>query len=975
MKKILLIVLPIILLFSIGCTNKSKMKEIKAVDKQGYEYTYVENDPMKVRIYTLENGLKVYLSPKNDETRIKTYIAVKAGSNQDPSDNTGLAHYLEHMMFKGTSKIGTLDWEKEKELLKQISDLYEDHKKSTDKKERAEIYKKIDDLSQQASKYAIANEYDKMVSALGAKSTNAHTWFEETVYKNDIPSNELERWLTLERERFGELVLRLFHTELETVYEEYNGGQDSDGRRAFQKLLKLLFPKHPYGTQTTIGESEHLKSPSMEKIHEYFNTYYVPNNLAIVLSGDIEYDKTIALVDKHFGNMEVKKLPDLELPKEEPMTEPIITTVEGPSPAMLFFAFRTGGAHTKDRLLGEMFAQLMSNGSAGILDINLNKKQLVLNSTVSNFTLKDYGMMYFYGSPLEGQSLDDLFALIFEQIDEIKKGNIDNRLLEGAKNDVYKSIQSTIETNSRATLMYEAFISESSWKDELAFINDLQNITKQDVIDFANRTFNNNYVLIKKEQSEDYEPERVEKPNITPLSLNRTDESEFFKSFNKIEVKEFEPKFVDFNSEIKKTLLDNNDTLFFVKNPNNDLAELNLIWNFGQRDIKNIGLAQEYVSLLGTKDRDNTQLSLDLYALGINHYLKVEPEYIKLNISGIESNIIKGYELIKKWYSNAEIDKDIYNQLIQSLEKRRKDNTKNKKSILNAIKEYALYGENSDLRHISSIEELEKMDPNELNILKDLFNYRNETYFYGKEFSPIEEYFKNDNSEKIAFERKPNTLNIEQETKPIVYYVDYDMLQTEIMFVNKNAKFDKDLLAPSDLYNQYFGYGLSSVIFQELREAKALAYTAYSYLKTPRKLDASLNLIAYVGTQTDKLNDAVSTLIYLMKNMPKSENQFNAAKESSLKIIESSRIANKHLFNKYKNNLKLGVSYDIRKDIYNDLKNSDIEKLSKFFNKYIAPSNYTYCVIGSKNNVDFKVLKKLGKVVELKPEFLFNYKK
>src|SRR5690606_28717692 len=199
MKKTILL---LSLMFSVIGVKAQGQKT--ATDKNGVKYEYVENDPSKTRIYTLENGLKIYLSQIKDEPRIQTHIVVRTGSNNDPEDNTGLAHYLEHMLFKGTSKIGTVDWEKESKLLKQISDLYEEHKKETNPEAKIAIYKKIDVLSFEASKYAVPNEYDKLISSVGASGTNAHTWFDETIYHNNIPSNELERWLIIEADRFSE---------------------------------------------------------------------------------------------------------------------------------------------------------------------------------------------------------------------------------------------------------------------------------------------------------------------------------------------------------------------------------------------------------------------------------------------------------------------------------------------------------------------------------------------------------------------------------------------------------------------------------------------------------------------------------------------------------------------------------------------------------------------------------------------------
>ncbi len=257
----------------------------------------VTGDPLRTRMYTLKNGLTVYMSVNKAEPRIYTSIAVRAGSKNDPADATGLAHYLEHMLFKGTDKYGSLDYEKEKKLLDKVENLYEKYRSTTDEEKRKEIYREIDKTSGEAAKYAIANEYDKMLSAIGAKGTNAYTSFEQTVYINDIPANQLETWLKIEGERFRNPVLRLFHTELEAVYEEKNISLDSDRRAIFFGLLDKLFPVHNYGQQTTIGTINHLKNPSIKKIKEYYSNYYVPNNMALCISGDFDPDQAIKWIE------------------------------------------------------------------------------------------------------------------------------------------------------------------------------------------------------------------------------------------------------------------------------------------------------------------------------------------------------------------------------------------------------------------------------------------------------------------------------------------------------------------------------------------------------------------------------------------------------------------------------------------------------------------------------------------------------
>ncbi|MFN0048949.1 MAG: M16 family metallopeptidase, partial [Cytophagales bacterium] len=407
----------------------------KSVTENGYTYSVVTNDPLKTRIYTLPNGLKIYLSVYKDAPRIQTYIAVKAGSKNDPTSLTGLAHYLEHMVFKGTSKIGTYDWQNESKQLAKIEALYETYGQTKDEKKREKLYAQIDSVSSVAAKYAIANEYDKIVSAIGAKGTNAYTWVEQTVYMNDIPANEIERWAKLEAERFGELTPRLFHTELEAVYEEKNTRIDSDGDKIFDATFEAMFPNNTYGSQTTIGTVEHLKNPSITAIKNYFYTYYVPNNMAICLSGDFDPDQTIKTIDKYWGGKKSKVVPAYNPFQEKPIEKPIFKSVTGPSPASLAICYRFPGAASKDVRTMEMFSKVLSNGKAGVLDLNLIQKQKVLGAQVFPYSMKDYSINMIMANPREGQSLDEVKNLILAQIDSVKKGKFDESLLQAIINN------------------------------------------------------------------------------------------------------------------------------------------------------------------------------------------------------------------------------------------------------------------------------------------------------------------------------------------------------------------------------------------------------------------------------------------------------------------------------------------------------------------------------------------------------------
>jgi predicted Zn-dependent peptidase len=401
--------LVVALLFLWSCQSPNSKYELKTGESNGYSYEYVTNDPLKVRIYTLKNGLKVYLSQYKAEPRIQTQIAVRAGGKNDPATNTGLAHYLEHIMFKGTADFGTLDWQKESVYLDSIEHMFTHYGTLKDSTERVQYYKLIDQVSNEASRFAIANEYDKMVSELGARGTNAYTSQDRTVYINDIPANQLENWLQLEGNRFQKIVPRLFHTELEAVYEEKNRTLDNDYWKTFETLYSSMFTKHPYGTQTVIGTIDHLKNPSITEIKNYFNTYYRPNNVAICLSGDLDYDKTIALIEKNFGNWKPNgALPTWNKVEEPAIATPVIKEVYGPDAEWINIGFRFNGRNSEDYKLLTLTDMILSNSQAGLIDINLKQQQKVIEPSSYVDQLGDYSLHTFSGRPREGQSLEDV---------------------------------------------------------------------------------------------------------------------------------------------------------------------------------------------------------------------------------------------------------------------------------------------------------------------------------------------------------------------------------------------------------------------------------------------------------------------------------------------------------------------------------------------------------------------------------------
>ncbi|WP_335965404.1 insulinase family protein [Galbibacter sp. PAP.153] len=974
-------ILLLLLVVAVGCKESKKDQVVaeKHTDPNGFNYETVTNDPTGLRLYTLDNGLKVYLSRNTDEPKIQTFIPVRAGSVYDPGDNTGLAHYLEHMVFKGTDEIGTQDWESEKVLLQEISNLYEAHKKETDTLKKAAIYRQIDSVSQLASKISIANEYDKMVSSLGAEGTNAWTSHEETVYTNKIPSNEFDKWLKLESERFSQLVLRLFHTELEAVYEEFNRSQDSDGRKEYYEMLKTLFPEHPYGQQPTIGISEHLKNPSMVAINNYFNKYYVPNNMAVILVGDLEFDETIKKVNDAFGSFKAKEVTYPERPKEQPITAPIEKEVFGPEAARVSIGFRTAGIGSDEEKYITLIDMILNNSEAGLIDLNLNQKQKVQRAGCYPVFNNDYGVHTFYGYPKSNQSLEDVKTLLLGQIEEVKKGNFDDWMIQAVVNDLKLSEIRQYENATYVAYAYvDAFVHFQDWEAKVKKLDELKKITKQELVDFANKFYVDDYAVVYKRQGESRNLVKVENPRITPIELNRDKQSAFLKAFNEIEVSPIKPQEIDYSTAIKETSTKNGLKVSYIENDVNDLAELDVIFDMGKDSNKKLQQAIGYVEYLGTDKYSPEELKKEFYKLGINYGVSTADDYCYVSVSGLSENMDKGLELFEHLWTNAVANQETYDKYVQNIGKRREDGKANKGNILwNGLMNYGMYGENSRLRDIYTIDELKSISPEELvTIFKDLKNYKQRIFYYGNNLQGAITSLDEKHQIPENLEEYPEAKDyMEKETGGHVYFVNYDMVQSEMLFLAKGETFDPKKMAASALFNTYFGSGLSSIVFQEIRESKSLAYSAFSSYRNASEKGKPNYTYAYIGTQANKMPEAVDAMMELMTNMPEAEKQFQAAKESTLKQLAAERINRQDIFWEYERLKKRGITEDNRKKMYNEIQQMDFNDLKNFFNENIKGETYDVMVIGNKNDVDMEALKKLGEVEEVDVDYLFNYEK
>lgn len=970
MKKI---ILGLGLFMSLYSALAQEHRTLQLTDKAGYAYQEVSNDPTKTRVYTLPNGLTVYLSKNQSAPRIQTYIAVRTGSNNDPADYTGLAHYLEHMLFKGTSRMGCLNWNAERVELQKISDLYEAHKRSTDPEERTRLYRSIDSISQIAAKYAAPNEYDRLVSSIGAKGTNAHTWVEETVYKNDIPANELERWLAIESERFDELVLRLFHTEMEAVYEEFNMGQDNVFRRVYKVLNEALFPTHPYGQQTTIGTSEHLKSPSLQAIHSYWQKYYVPNNYAIVLVGDLDYEASIKLVDKYFGSKAKKPLEQPVFAPEKPLPGVVEREVITKDPERLFLAYRIdANSRSREAVLALISSNLLYNGQAGLMDQSLNQAQLVARASTSHTAHKDYSILECNVVPKAGQSLEEAKTLVLEQIERLHRGDFPEWLIEAVVNEIERSNQQQMQDNEPvATWLYEGYIHGASRLEQLEFYKSLRTITKQDVVNFAKAQLADRYVVVYKRQGEDQALIRVQNPGITPLSLDRNALSEYGKQLLAQQAPRLSPMYVDFDKAIQRTSVKGLH-VDYIPNTETALFELRLIFDMGSFHDRNLPLLSSYFSYLGTSKMTAEQLKQEFYKLGVSYRFNVGTRQSYIHLEGLERNMPKALQLLLEVLGDVQPDAKAFEGLKQRVYKSRSDAKKSQSSIFQQAISYATYGAGSPERDIISREELEAFSPEALaQSIRELLGYKHRIFYYGSSLKPLQKTLntyhkagKRDYPAERTYTKLP--------TGGKVIVADYDMVQVQMLMLRRAQTYDAREVALSRLFNAYFGQGMASLVFQEIREARSLAYSAYAMYGGASTKDDYNYMRGFVGTQSNKLAEAFEAMQGLMTKMPEVEKSFEAAKENLLRDIEAERIIRTDIFDRHESLKRMGISVDNREQIYREIKQANLQDLVRFFQEHVHKQDYTYVLVGRYADMPQDLLKSLGEIEVVNLDYLFN---
>ena len=951
-----------------------------SIQAKDYQYATVPGDLMQTRIYTLDNGLKVYLSVNTERPRIQTYIAVRTGSKNDPAETTGLAHYLEHLMFKGTTHFGSNNVAAEAPLLDKIEQCYEEYRRLTDPETRKQKYHEIDSISQVAAQYFIPNEYDKLMAAIGAEGTNAFTSNDVTCYTEDIPSNEIENWAKIQSDRFQNMVIRGFHTELEAVYEEYNIYLTDDGDKLWKAMGEKLTPTHPYGTQTTIGTQEHLKNPSITNIKNYFRKWYVPNNVDICMAGDFDMDKTIAIIDQYFGGWKPgADVAQPVFPEQKPLTAPVDTVVVGQQAENVWVGWLAKKASDLQCDTLDVIGYMLNNGKAGIFDINLSQQMKVLSAQAGLQDEQDYSSFLLMGKPKPEQSLEEVRDLMLAEIENLKKGNFSDDLLPSVINNMKLNYQRSLESNQwRARQFMNAFIDGITWEQKIGKLDRVSKMTKEQIVAFANRFFAAGYATIYKKTGVDSTQKKIDKPAITPIQANRDQMSAFVKEIQESQVEPIHPKFVDFKKDLVIGETKNKLPLYYKQNTENDLFTIVFRYEFGQQDDNRYDIAAGYLDYVGTDKLSAAEVKQKFYNLACNYSVNVHADNLNISLSGLQSQMPEALALLESVVRNAKADKESYDQYVGLILKSREDAKTDQRSNFARLVSYATFGEHNAQRDMMSEEQLRQADPQQLlSLIANLPNLKHSVLYYGK-LSPEElsdVLGKAHPTPQALADVPKGKPYVRQEAKTNeIWIAPYDAKNIYLMmYHNESRDWHPEQEAVVDLFNEYYGGGMNGIVFQEMREARGLAYSAAAYYITPSKKDEKEYCQTYIITQNDKMMDAVNQFHVILNDMPASETAFQIAKDALTKQLASMRVTKSAVINAYLIARRLGIDYDQNERVYNALPGVSLQTIVDFEKAQMANKAYRYIILGDEKELDMEALGKIGPIKRLTTEEIFGY--
>ena len=939
------------------------------------------NAQLQVKEFKLSNGMTVWLNEDHSQPKVFGAVVVNAGAKDCP--NTGIAHYFEHIMFKGTDKIGTIDYAAEKPWLDSISAQYDLLSQTKDEAERTKIQMHINELSLKAADYVIPNEFNRLISKYGGSGLNAGTSYDMTFYHNSFMPQFIEQWCWLNSERLMNPVFRGFQGELENVYEEKNRASDNMTGDAQEKIFGSVFKTQPYA-YPIIGSTENLKNPRLSDMAEFFKKYYVASNMGLILCGDITPDSTLtALLEQTFGRVQTGPVPERGYSPMPEIGEGENYELKLPVPLIgieaLIFKAPTDFEADADAL--DLANKLLSNDKAGLLDSLVNEHKVMMAAAAS-VSLADAGGTGVIIIPQLLGKMKTAEARVMEQIQQIMDGNFSESQLEAVKLEMVMEAQQALETiGSRSQLLVEAFSKGKTWQDMLDKIEHIKQVTKADVVAAAKKYYGANHITLSKKYGSP-DKERIKQPGYQPIAPKNMDaKSAFAQQLEQIPVKEAEVRTVDFDKDVTKQVLSDHTTLYYKENPINDIFTFTLRYQDGTLHSPKLAVLASYLGALGTDSLKKQQLEQAWQRLGTTMEVAQGDERFSFNLTGPDHQLKPALQLLAHFLKAAKGDDDALSEAKDADKVDRKSFGKQKDDVLKPVLRKVAYGDKSEYLTQLSKKEIKALKSDELlEAFRELQQYDCELFYCGRQ--PI--------ADVAALSQQ--TLPLAQCTKPkadtfrpLQQYAEPTVFFYDVPKSRQNYVISYDGISPQPtaeertklkLWEEYFSGGMSSVLFQNVREFRSLAYSTGGKSITTSLAKHAQEPLAYftaTGTQADKTMEAVATIDSLLRQMPLKEENLEAARQSVISDIQNDYPTFRGTGKYIANQLGEGYTTDPNADIARLLPGISTQDVMQFYQQHIAKNqNRVWIIIGDKKLTDMKALARYGKIVELKKDEIYR---
>ncbi|MCA9656644.1 MAG: insulinase family protein [Myxococcales bacterium] len=932
------------------------------------------DDPMGVTIHRLSNGMTVYISTDRQKPRFSAWIGVRAGSRMDPADSTGLAHYLEHMLFKGTDEYGTLDADKEAPHVERVRQLYAELREAPGEAERKKILAEIDDETQAMAEYAVPNEHSRMYGSLGVEGINAFTSFEQTVYVGDVPSNRLDAWATVEAERFGDPVFRLFYPELEAVYEEKNLSIDNPFRQVREALYAALYPAHPYGTQTTIGEVEHLKNPAYQDMVDYFERWYVPNNMAIALAGDVDAKTVLPVLEKTLGRgLSPKPVPPPPPGELPPLSGRVFREVFADGEEGVTLAWHAPASDHEDVVALEVMDRLLDDAKVGLLNVELELTQRVPSAGSYLSTLREAGNYVVTAEARAGQTPEELEAMLLEVIAKLKAGSFTEQDVTAVKLQQTVRLKRQLEyPGARVGKMMSAFIEHRQWSDVVDHDGRFQAVTRDDVVRVANRYLGDDYVVVAKRKGKPEIP-KLDKPTITPVKIDPSRRSEFAQRIEAMPATQLEPEWVEEGKHYERRPLPAGDLITAV-NDRNDLFSLTYQAKRGYRKDPYLCYALELLSLSGAGKDDAEAVQKELYGLGTSVRTSCNAETSSITVEGLDSQLEASLAVLDRWLADPSFDAQTLRRLHDNTVSERRDGMEKDWLLTAALGDYAKYGDRSAWLHHPSNQALGRARPAALRkLISSFLDHEHVTLYFGprRADAVTEVVARGKRHRKTGDTQLREYRDIDQ---TLVFFLHKDGAKANVRFTIPRGPLPREQRPTARLLSEYLSGNMSALVFQEIRESRGLAYSASSNYSPGRRPADESSLAGFMSTQADKTPEAVRTFLGLLRTDEIQPERLVTAQAMLDQEYRATRIDPRWINRWVVEWDERGESGDPRPWEWKASQELSVADVAAFAKGFVG-APVIVVVVGDRERVGLEALAEIGKVQELSADELFSYGK